>query len=60
MPVFALLVLLGTDNVFSQMAETLTGAIGALRGSKHGGANEFSFEVQKRYADVDLSRQRKS
>ena len=27
--------------------------IGALRGPKHGGANEFAFEVQKRYADPD-------
>jgi 2-methylcitrate synthase len=31
----------------------ITGAIGALRGVKHGGANEIAFEVQKRYADVD-------
>jgi 2-methylcitrate synthase len=29
----------------------ITGAIGALRGPKHGGANEIAFEVQKRYAD---------
>jgi 2-methylcitrate synthase len=28
----------------------ITGAIGALRGPKHGGANEFAFEIQKRYA----------
>jgi 2-methylcitrate synthase len=28
----------------------VTGAIGALRGPKHGGANEVAFEVQKRYA----------
>ena len=28
----------------------ITGAIGALRGPKHGGANEVAFEVQKRYA----------
>jgi 2-methylcitrate synthase len=27
----------------------LTGAIGALRGPKHGGANEVSFEIQQRY-----------
>ncbi|HEV8503514.1 MAG TPA: 2-methylcitrate synthase [Casimicrobiaceae bacterium] len=33
----------------------LTGAIGALRGPKHGGANEFSFEVQKRYATPDAA-----
>jgi 2-methylcitrate synthase len=31
----------------------VTGAIGALRGPKHGGANEVAFEVQKRYGDVD-------
>jgi 2-methylcitrate synthase len=31
----------------------ITGAIGALRGVKHGGANEISFEVQKRYGNVD-------
>jgi 2-methylcitrate synthase len=31
----------------------ITGGIGALRGPKHGGANEISFEIQKRYADAD-------
>ena len=31
----------------------ITGAIGALRGVKHGGANEIAFEVQKRYSNVD-------
>jgi 2-methylcitrate synthase len=31
----------------------VTGAIGALRGPKHGGANEVAFEVQKRYAGPD-------
>jgi 2-methylcitrate synthase len=31
----------------------MTGAIGALRGPKHGGANEFSFEVQRRYGTPD-------
>ena len=31
----------------------ITGAIGALRGPKHGGANEFSFETQKRYDSPD-------
>ncbi|UFZ02661.1 2-methylcitrate synthase [Bradyrhizobium ontarionense] len=30
----------------------VTGAIGALRGPKHGGANEVAFETQKRYADA--------
>jgi len=31
----------------------IVGAIGALRGPKHGGANEFSFEVQSRYTSPD-------
>jgi 2-methylcitrate synthase len=34
----------------SDMYSALAGAIGALRGPKHGGANEVSFEVQSRYA----------
>lgn len=29
------------------------GAIGALSGAKHGGANEFAFEIQSRYSDAD-------
>src|SRR5207249_7938616 len=33
----------------SDVYSAITGAIGALRGPKHGGANEFSFEVQQRY-----------
>ena len=37
----------------SDMYSALTGGIGALRGPKHGGANEFAFEVQKRYATPD-------
>lgn len=37
----------------SDMYSAITGGIGALRGPKHGGANEFAFEVQKRYADPD-------
>jgi len=37
----------------SDMYSCITGAIGALRGPKHGGANEVAFEVQKRYADPD-------
>jgi 2-methylcitrate synthase len=37
----------------SDMYSALTGAIGALRGPKHGGANEFSFAVQQRYATPD-------
>jgi 2-methylcitrate synthase len=31
----------------------ITGAIGALRGPKHGGANEVAFEIQKRYGNPD-------
>jgi 2-methylcitrate synthase len=37
----------------SDMYSAIAGAIGALRGPKHGGANEFSFEVQQRYDDPD-------
>src|SRR5277367_4777219 len=37
----------------SDIYSAVTGAIGALRGPKHGGANEVAFEVQKRYDRVD-------
>jgi 2-methylcitrate synthase len=37
----------------SDVYSAITGAIGALRGPKHGGANEFSFAVQQRYANPD-------
>jgi len=33
----------------------IAGAIGALRGPKHGGANEAAFEIQNRYADADAA-----
>ena len=33
----------------SDMYSAIAGGIGALRGPKHGGANEVAFEVQKRY-----------
>ncbi|HTX04616.1 MAG TPA: 2-methylcitrate synthase [Steroidobacteraceae bacterium] len=33
----------------------ITGAIGALRGPKHGGANEVAFEIQKRYDSPDAA-----
>lgn len=33
----------------------MTGAIGALRGPKHGGANEVAYEIQERYADPDAA-----
>src|SRR5580765_6333189 len=37
----------------SDMHSCITGAIGALRGPKHGGANEAAFEIQKRYETPD-------
>jgi len=36
----------------SDIYSAITGAIGALRGPKHGGANEAAFDIQKRYADA--------
>jgi 2-methylcitrate synthase len=37
----------------SDMHSCITGAIGALRGPKHGGANEAAFEIQSRYETPD-------
>jgi 2-methylcitrate synthase len=37
----------------SDVYSCICGAIGALRGPKHGGANEVSFEIQKRYDSPD-------
>ena len=37
----------------SDMYSAITGGIGALRGPKHGGANEVSDEIQKRYRNAD-------
>jgi 2-methylcitrate synthase len=37
----------------SDIYSAITGAIGALRGPKHGGANEVAFEIQKRYENAD-------
>jgi 2-methylcitrate synthase len=37
----------------SDIHSCITGAIGALRGPKHGGANEVAFEIQKRYDTPD-------
>ncbi|MEM6998504.1 MAG: 2-methylcitrate synthase [Pseudomonadota bacterium] len=34
----------------SDMFSSITGAIGALRGPKHGGANEVAFDIQSRYS----------
>jgi 2-methylcitrate synthase len=33
----------------------LTGAIGALRGPKHGGANEVAFDIQQRYENPEAA-----
>jgi len=37
----------------SDMYSAIAGGIGALRGPKHGGANEVAFEVQSRYDSPD-------
>jgi len=37
----------------SDMYSCITGAIGALRGPKHGGANEVALEIQQRYRNPD-------
>ena len=55
---FAARVIAGTGADFYSC---ITGAIGALRGPKHGGANEVAFETQKRYnapdeAEADIRR----
>src|SRR3954464_13374734 len=47
---FAARVIAGTG---SDLYSAIAGAIGALRGPKHGGANEFAFEVQSRYASSE-------
>jgi 2-methylcitrate synthase len=39
----------------SDLYSCITGAIGALRGPKHGGANEVAFEIQKRYPTADAA-----
>ncbi len=49
---FACRVVAGTG---SDMYSAITGGIGALRGPKHGGANEVAFEIQKRYATPDAA-----
>ena len=55
---FASRVIAGTG---SDMYSAITGGIGALRGPKHGGANEAAFDIQKRYdtpdeAEADIRR----
>ncbi|HSP00730.1 MAG TPA: citrate/2-methylcitrate synthase, partial [Thioalkalivibrio sp.] len=47
---FTARVIAGTN---SDMYSAITGATGALRGPKHGGANEVACEIQLRYADAD-------
>ena len=47
---FAARVVAGTG---SDMYSAIVGGIGALRGPKHGGANEVALEVQQRYATPD-------
>ena len=47
---FTARVVAGTD---SDLYSAVTGAIGALRGPKHGGANEAACEIQLRYASAD-------
>ena len=37
----------------SDLYSSITGAIGALRGPRHGGANEVAFHIQSRYVTVD-------
>jgi 2-methylcitrate synthase len=39
----------------SDLYSCITGAIGALRGPKHGGANEVAFEIQQRYDSPDAA-----
>jgi 2-methylcitrate synthase len=47
---FAARVIAGTGT---DIYSAVTGAIGALRGPKHGGANEAALEIQRRYATPD-------
>jgi 2-methylcitrate synthase len=47
---FAARVIAGTG---ADLYSCITGAIGALRGPKHGGANEAAFEIQARYETPD-------
>jgi 2-methylcitrate synthase len=49
---FAGRVIAGTG---SDMYSSITGAIGALRGPKHGGANEVAYDIQQRYRNADAA-----
>ncbi len=39
----------------SDLYSCVTGAIGALKGPKHGGANEVALEIQRRYTSADAA-----
>ena len=47
---FAARVIAGTG---ADLYSCITGAIGALRGPKHGGANEAAFDIQERYETAE-------
>jgi 2-methylcitrate synthase len=49
---FAARVIAGTG---SDVYSCIAGAIGALRGPKHGGANEVAYEIQSRYDSADAA-----
>ncbi len=49
---FAARVIAGTG---SDLYSAISGGIGALRGPKHGGANEVALEIQERYATPDAA-----
>ncbi len=49
---FAARVIAGTG---ADMYSCIVGAIGALRGPKHGGANEVAFDIQSRYESADAA-----
>ena len=49
---FAARVVAGTN---ADIYSAITGAIGALRGPKHGGANEAACDIQLRYPDPDTA-----
>jgi 2-methylcitrate synthase len=49
---FAARVIAGTG---SDIYSGITGGIGALRGPKHGGANEVALDIQKRYEDANAA-----
>ena len=49
---FTARVIAGTN---SDLHSCITGAIGALRGPKHGGANEIAGEIQRRYSSADAA-----